>query len=193
MPTITLELTDEALVLLADRARRRGRPTGLYATQLMQQSLLLGDGDGGDTLSDLVSLTAGFSSLSGNVAALIEHQSDPSLVEPLEIIRKQVDWVSAVMQSALPVLADRRRLQSLFDSVPRLVQEFELRPVLQHVMTVSQTYKKETHRLECVVDSAVPTVIDGDQNKLEQVLYNLMTLLANCSAIWGREPDCSPL
>ena len=45
MATITLELSDEALVLLAERALRRGHLTAQYGSQVIQQALLLGDRD----------------------------------------------------------------------------------------------------------------------------------------------------
>jgi len=169
MAKITIELSDEALALLAERARRRKRTTEDYGTLVMQQSLVFGDRDG---LDELFYLHHTFFALSFNLKLLLEKLDktfEPELLNYLRMCEQLIE----LTKNALSISFETRKIQSVFD-LQR--DEFSLRIALNKVLRISHgsTYKKQTHELIFDIDPSSPENITADQDKFEQILHNLI-------------------
>lgn len=175
MATITIELSDEALALLAERALRRGRTAEQYGSQVMQQALVLGDRDRLHQLQNLKFHQR-------VIQCILDLLKDPTLpLQPPEVdnclgdIRISCDHISKILDSVLSLRIDDQILYSH----PHFENQFDkinLHSLLEKVQIIDRrsTYFRETHSLHFTIDDDVPKVITGDLDKLEQVLHNVV-------------------
>ena len=179
MATITLELSDEALALLAERARRRGRTTEEYGTLVMQQSLLFGDRD---ELDELFYLQHVFKAMQDFLQFSLDHvdiqADDPEgFIACIRSLQSEWNRIQRITDTALSLGFETIQTSQVWSQgMPYSGEEFELRPLLQKVMDTCErsAYKRPTHSLQYEVAENVPQHLDCDVDKVEQILYNLI-------------------
>lgn len=191
MPQFTIELSEEAIALLAERALRRGREAEEYGTLVMQQALLLGDRDEAD---ELFTLQHFFQAMGDFLQLCLEHpdlrsEDRETFVACLQSSQKEWQRIQYLGELALSTSFETVLVSQVWNRMPWLYPEvYELRPLVQSVMATCErsTYRLPSHTLRYTVDADVPEKLDGDVQKVEQVLFSVIGNALRFSPDGGR-------
>lgn len=168
MPQITIDLSDEAYALLAQRAEKKGQSPEEHLTFLAEWP---------PPLRQLISyLEEQTNSINGFMRTLLLDVggtlfSHSERMEMYGIIQKAAQGIDGLMALGVMPLILREKPFSLFHA-----ERIAFRDFMKNVLLIdhSSTYKKANHTLDFQIDDNVPEMVSANRDQLEQVLHNIV-------------------